>query len=204
MARIVSKVYGEALFEFAKENNQLEKIYEESLDIIDVFSTEEDISKFLLSPKTTDEEKIEFLKSLFVDNIWKSSKSILYRFFKLVNPKGENQKIIDFLAIIIKKGRQKDIVAILKHFIHLVLQDKNIGEAEVYSAMPLSETQKERLEEKLINSTQFDKFIVNYNVDESLIAGLKIKIDDKVYDTTYKTKLFDISKNLRGLKLWLI
>lgn len=201
MARIVSKVYGEALFEFAKENNQLEKIYEESLDIIDVFSTEEDISKFLLSPKTTDEEKIEFLKSLFVDNIWKSSKSILYRFFKLVNPKGENQKIIDFLAIIIKKGRQKDIVAILKHFIHLVLQDKNIGEAEVYSAMPLSETQKERLEEKLINSTQFDKFIVNYNVDESLIAGLKIKIDDKVYDTTYKTKLFDISKNLRGLKL---
>lgn len=204
MARIVSKVYGEALFEFAKENNQLEKIYEESLDIIDVFSTEEDISKFLLSPKTTDEEKIEFLKSLFVDNIWKSSKSILYRFFKLVNPKGENQKIIDFLAIIIKKGRQKDIVAILKHFIHLVLQDKNIGEAEVYSAMPLSEIQKERLEEKLINSTQFDKFIVNYNVDESLIAGLKIKIDDKVYDTTYKTKLFDISKNLRGLKLWLI
>ena len=201
MARIVSKVYGEALFEFAKENNQLEKIYEESLDIIDVFSTEEDISKFLLSPKTTDEEKIEFLKSLFVDNIWKSSKSILYRFFKLVNPKGENQKIIDFLAIIIKKGRQKDIVAILKHFIHLVLQDKNIGEAEVYSAMPLSEIQKERLEEKLINSTQFDKFIVNYNVDESLIAGLKIKIDDKVYDTTYKTKLFDISKNLRGLKL---
>ena len=67
--------------------------------------------------------------------------------------------------------------------------------------MPLSEIQKERLEEKLINSTQFDKFIVNYNVDESLIAGLKIKIDDKVYDTTYKTKLFDISKNLRGLKL---
>ena len=57
------------------------------------------------------------------------------------------------------------------------------------------------LEKKLVDTTSFDKLIVNYNVDESLIAGIKIKIDDKVFDTSLKTKILDISKNLRGLKL---
>ena len=43
--------------------------------------------------------------------------------------------------------------------------------------------------------------LIDYKVDKSLIAGLKIKIDDKVFDKTYKSKIFDIQKSLRGLKL---
>ena len=45
------------------------------------------------------------------------------------------------------------------------------------------------------------KFIINYKVDDRLIAGLKIKIDDKVIDKTYKTKMSELTKSLRGLKL---
>lgn len=184
MARLVSKVYGEALFDFAKGSNSLDKMYENALDIINVFNINGEVLDFLLNPKITDDQKIEFLNTLF--------------------SKLDNKKILEFLSIIIKKGRQKEIVPILKHFTHLTLKDKNIGEATVFSAKELTDTQKNALEQKLISTTSFDKFIVDYNVDESLIAGLKIKIDDKVIDTTYKTKIFDISKSLRGLKLWLI
>ena len=181
MARLVSKVYGEALFDFAKGSNSLDKMYENALDIINVFNINGEVLDFLLNPKITDDQKIEFLNTLF--------------------SKLDNKKILEFLTIIIKKGRQKEIVPILKHFTHLTLKDKNIGEATVFSAKELTDTQKNALEQKLISTTSFDKFIVDYNVDESLIAGLKIKIDDKVIDTTYKTKIFDISKSLRGLKL---
>lgn len=181
MARLVSKVYGEALFDFAKGSNSLDKMYENALDIINVFNINGEVLDFLLNPKITDDQKIEFLNTLF--------------------SKLDNKKILEFLSIIIKKGRQKEIVPILKHFTHLTLKDKNIGEATVFSAKELTDTQKNALEQKLISTTSFDKFIVDYNVDESLIAGLKIKIDDKVIDTTYKTKIFDISKSLRGLKL---
>lgn len=181
MARLVSKVYGEALFDFAKESNSLDVMYENALDIINVFNINSEVHDFLLNPKITNDQKIEFLNTLF--------------------SKLDNKKILEFLSIVIKKGRQKEIVPILKHFTHLTLKDKNIGEATVYSAKELTDTQKNTLEQKLISTTSFDKFIVDYNVDESLIAGLKIKIDDKVIDTTYKTKIFDISKSLRGLKL---
>ena len=39
---------------------------------------------------------------------------------------------------------------------------------------------------------------------EYLIEKADLKRDDKVLDMTYKTKMFDLTKSLRGLKLWLI
>lgn len=201
MARLVSKVYGEALYEFAKENNQLEKMYEEALDIIEVFDKSAEIKDFLASPSASDKQKIEFIKSLFVDKIWAGPIAKIFKFFNIDLNKGQNPKILDFLSIVISKGRQKDIVSLLKFFTHMTLASKNIGEADVISAKALTNEQKTMLEKKLVDTTSFDKFIVNYNVDESLIAGIKIKIDDKVFDTSLKTKILDISKNLRGLKL---
>ena len=201
MARLVSKVYGEALFEFAKENDQLEKMYEEALDIIDVVTVNNDVNDFLSNPSVSNEQKISLLHNLFVDKLWSGPVAKIFKFFHIDVDKGKNPKIIEFLAIVIRKGRAKDIAPIFKHFTHLVLQDKNIGEAVVTSADELNDKQKKELEEKLIGATHYDHFIINYSIDESLIAGLKVKIDDKVLDTSYKTKIANISKNLRGLKL---
>ena len=108
---------------------------------------------------------------------------------------------MDFISIVIKKGRSKEIVSILKHFSHLTLKNKNIGEADVVSAHELSDAKKKELEDKLVSITNYKKFIINYKVDDRLIAGLKIKIDDKVIDKTYKTKMSELTKSLRGLKL---
>ena len=201
MARLVSKIYGEALFNFAKEQNQAEKMYEEACDIIEVLNVNNDVKDFLLNPKLTADEKIKFVKELFVDKLWAGPISNTTKIFKLDVKKGENSKIIDFISIVINKGRQNELLHMLKHFSHLVLKDKNIGEAFVVSANELSPDKKEALSKKLISSTDYDEFIVDYKVDKSLIAGLKIKIEDKVFDKTYKTRIVDIQKSLRGLKL---
>ena len=201
MARLVSKIYGEALFDFAKEQNQLEKMYEEAQDIILVWESSSELNDFLANPKVNTDEKIKFVRELFVNKIWSGPIAKVLRLFKIEINKGDSPKILDFISIVIKKGRTKEIVNILKYFSHLTLRNKNIGEAEVTVAHELSDEKKKALEDKLISSTNFDKFIVNYKVDESLIAGIKIKIDDKVLDKTYKTKMFDLTKSLRGLKL---
>ena len=201
MARLVSKIYGDALFEFAKEQNQSEMMFEQALDIIDVLSVNGDVKDFLTNPKLSIDEKIKFVRDLFADNIWNGPIGKTNKFFNLNGTKGDDLKIIDFIAIVINKGRQNELLPILRHFTHLVLSDKNIGEAEVVSASELNDEKKDALTKKLIASTKYDDFIVDYKVDKSLIAGLKIKIDDKVFDKTYKTKIFDIQKSLRGLKL---
>lgn len=201
MARLVSKIYGDALFDFAKEQNQSEKMFEQALDIIDVLSVSGDVKDFLTNPKSSNEEKIKFVREMFADKLWMGPIGKSNKFFDINGTKGDDSKIIDFIAIVINKGRQNELLPMLKHFTHLVLEDKNIGEAEVISASELNDEKKDALTKKLIASTKYDDFIVNYKVDKSLIAGLKIKIDDKVFDKTYKTKIFDIQKSLRGLKL---
>ena len=201
MARLVSKIYGEALFDFAKEQGQLEKMCEEAYDIVTIFTLDSTLSDFLSNPKISSDEKIEFVKSFFTNKIWNNASPSSSKYFDVDIKKGEDGKLLDFLAIVINKGRQKEIVQILKYFIHLTLNEKNIGEAIVYTASELSSDKKGELEKKLVAVTRYDKFTVDYVVDKSLIAGIKIKIDDKVFDKTYKTKLFDITKSLRGLKL---
>ena len=201
MARLISKIYGKALFDFAVETKQVEKMYEEALDIVDVFTNSDDVENFLAEPKITEEEKLNFLNDLFLKKIWQGENAKSTSYFKLNVNKGENPKILDFIAIVIEKGRQKDIVPILEYYIHATLKNKNIGEAEVVSVNELSEDKKEALKKKLIAITDYNDFIIDYKLDESLIAGMKIKIDDKVFDKTYKTKIFDITKSLRGLKL---
>lgn len=201
MARLVSKIYGEALYDFAKENNQLEKMYEEAQDLIFVWTSSDDLKEFLSNPKVSTDEKVTFVRELFINKIWAGPMAKVLRFFKIDSNKGEDPKILDFISIVIKKGRAKEIANILKDFSHRTLRSKNVGEAEIVSARELSDDKKKALEEKLIASTGFEKFKIDYKIDESLIAGLKIKIDDKVLDKTYKTKMFDITKSLRGLKL---
>ena len=200
MARLVSKIYGEALYNFAKEEGQLEKMYEEASDIVEIFEDMDEVKEFLSNPRISVDEKDVFVKELFANKIWTSSASKSFRLFDKVN-KGDNPKILDFVSIVIRKGRQNEIVAILKNFMHLTLKDKNIGEASVVSASELSNEKKKALEEKLVATTNYERFMVDYKVDKSLIAGIKVKIDDKVLDKTYKTKVFDIIKDLKALKI---
>ena len=201
MARLVSKIYGEALYDFATSEGQLEKMCEEALDIVEVFESTNDLKEYLANPKIKTNDKVSFIREFFVNKVWTASTATNTRIFKVDITKGENPKILDFLSIVINKGRQKDIVAMLKYFVHLTLSDKNIGEASVVSASELSDEKKKLLHDKLVSTTKYERFIVDYKVDKGLIAGLKVKVDDKVLDKTYKTKIFDISKNLRGLKL---
>lgn len=204
MARLIKKVYGDALFDYAVANNIVEKTYEESKDVLDVISSSKDLRSFLVDPRLSKEQKKEAIKSLFSDKLWKEN-AILSKVFSIFNSsnikKGENTKIFNFLNIIIDKGRAGDLTDILSYFTDKVREYKGVGFAEVSSAYELDDNQKKTLEKKLIDTTKYDSFDINYKVDETLISGLKIKIKDRLVDSTLKTKLEDISKNLRGIKV---
>ena len=117
----------------------------------------------------------------------------------LIRLKLTSLPIVSFLYIIIDKGREKEIVSIMEYFLARVREYKNIGVVYITSATQLNDRQKELLEEKLINTTNYKQFIFEYKVDEELISGLKIVVGDKVLDSTMKTKIDTLSKNLRGV-----
>ena len=42
---------------------------------------------------------------------------------------------------------------------------------------------------------------MNYSVDKSLIGGMVIRIGDRVVDSSIKTKLFELTRELRKVQI---
>ena len=67
--------------------------------------------------------------------------------------------------------------------------------------MPLGQEQKKKIEQKLLDTTKFKEVEMHYEVEESLIGGMKIRIGDRVVDSSIETKLSQLTKQLMKVQL---
>ena len=65
MAKLVSKVYGDALFEEAMEKNVLSQWYEEIGALRTIFLENPDLAQFLNHPQIIKEEKKKVVEAIF-------------------------------------------------------------------------------------------------------------------------------------------
>ena len=95
----------------------------------------------------------------------------------------------------------KKIVDTLEYFRKRVLEYKKIGIAYVSTAKPLTDEQKKAVAGKLLETTGYVDFQMNYTVDESLIGGMVISIGDRVVDSSIKHKIDELSRRLMQIQL---
>ena len=181
MAKLISKTYGEALFELAVEENKIDAFLEEVIAVQKALQDNPELYKLLNHPKISKEEKTKVMENIFKGRI--------------------SDEVTGFLTLIISKERSKELDAILQYFIQRVKEEKGIGTAYVSTAVPLNEIQKAQVEEKLLATTSYRKMEMIYTVDESLIGGMVIRIKDRVVDSSIKTKLSEIKKQLYKIQL---
>ena len=181
MAKLISKTYGDALFELAVEKDKVDVLLEEIEQLKGVLSENEDFGRLMNHPKIIKEEKIQVAKDVFTGRI--------------------SDELLGFLTIIITKDRYRDIDAILDYFIAEVKRYKGIGIATVTTAVPLKEEQCKKIEQKLLDTTQFTKMEMHYQLDESLIGGMVVRIGDRVVDSSVKTKLSELQRELLKVQL---
>ena len=65
MAKLISKTYGEALFELAIEEQKLEVLFEEAKVVRDILRENTDFGKLLNHPKIPREDKIKVAEEVF-------------------------------------------------------------------------------------------------------------------------------------------
>ena len=181
MAKLIEGSYGDALFELALEQNNLDAIAEQVDVLTQSFAENPELLKLLNHPKISKEEKVSVIENIFKGRF--------------------SDDIVGFLVIITQKDRGAEIEGILNYFKAKVREYKKIGVARVTSAMELSAEQKKRVEEKLLQQTSYESFEVDYNIDASLIGGMIIRIGDRVVDSSIRTKLDNMTKNLRKVSL---
>lgn len=176
MAKQVDITYGNALFELALEEGRLDELYEETVALVQILNDNEDLIKLLGHPKVSKEEKLKIVTSSFDGRV--------------------SDELTGLMAMVVEKGHVGQLTRILDYFIKQVKKEKNIGVATVASAVELSESQKQAIEKRLIETTVYDTMEIDYSVDKSLIGGLVIRIEDRVVDSSIKTKLENMSRTL--------
>ncbi|MBO5425644.1 MAG: F0F1 ATP synthase subunit delta [Lachnospiraceae bacterium] len=176
MAKQVDTTYGNALFELALEENTLDSLYDEVNKLIDILKDNPDIIKLLAHPQIEKSEKKDIIENTFGKRV--------------------SDEITGLMIMVMEKGHITSIIDIFNYFIKQVKKEKNIGMASVTSAVSLSDSQKAAIEKRLIETTSYSTMEIEYAVDKSLIGGLIIRIEDRVVDSSIKTKIDNMSKTL--------
>ena len=104
MARLISKVYGDALFAAAREKGSIDTAYEEILFLRKLFKDNIGFKKIFDSPKISREEKLNTVKAVFENSL--------------------SEDVIAFLSTVIEKNRQSEFIEIFDYFIRLVKEYK--------------------------------------------------------------------------------
>lgn len=167
--------YANALLSIAKEENSV-KEYKNSLNALSNFFIEhDDVFTYLKSYFVKDEEKYHL-----IDEITKE--------FNLPN-------FSAFIKLLIKKHRLIYFKHITREFIKLANFELGIYDGLVYSTYKLSEEEIKDIElaisKKINNQVELEN-----KIDESLIGGIKVYVNDHVYDGSIKSKLETLKNNL--------
>lgn len=176
MAKQVDTTYANALFELAMEENKLDVLYEEAQALIGILKENDELIKLLDHPQINKEEKKEIVEKTFAGRV--------------------SGDMTGLMVMVVEKDHVNDLVRILEYFVGCVKKQKNIGIAEVTSAVSLSDSQKAAIEKRLLETTSYDSMEIAFSVDASLIGGLVIRIEDRVVDSSIKSKLEKMSKTL--------
>ncbi len=181
MAKLISKTYGDALFELAVEEDKVDLLLEEIQGLQEVLAQNAEFGKLMNHPKIVNEEKIQVARNVFGGRI--------------------SDELLGFLTIIISKERYKNIDEILNYFVAEVKKYKGVGIATVTTAVPLKDDQCKKIEQKLLDTTKYKSMEMHYALDASLIGGMVIRIGDRVVDSSISTKLNELQRELLKVQI---
>lgn len=181
MAKLVSKVYSEALFEAAIEEEKTDIFLKEVQDILVILEQNPELDKLMKHPQIPKREK-----ELVLDKVFQNRTS---------------KELTGFMKLLINKERYDELPQIFKDLIDRMKEEKKIGAAFVTTAVALSAEKKKAVEKRLLQTTDYKFLEMHYEVDETIIGGIIIRMKERVVDSSVRTKLEDMKKQLLQIRL---
>jgi len=172
---IVAERYALALFQLAKEHNLIQKIEEELRVVRKSVSENPGFITLLTSPNLSLHEK----------------KNILQNTFSNVSP-----FVSHTLQLLIDRHRQSDIVDVATAFIDLANEENGVAEATVYSTRPLTAEEAESISASFAPRVGRRSLNIENIVDSNILGGVKIRIENRIYDGSLRGKLDRLERTL--------
>lgn len=162
------KSYALALYSVAKEKNQIEEYLSDLLFLCEIFKRDEKLSKFLSSPMIEKKDKDMLLEENIKDHI--------------------HLPVYAFLNVLIRRKAIRYLPEITKEYRHHFNRENGILEGRIYTPFELDEATVSKVTD--IFSKKYKKQVVfKVTIDTRVIAGMRIYVDDTLYDYSIDTKL---------------
>ena len=171
-----SERYSRALYEVAKESNELEKIELDMKKFESLFETSLDLKNFIENPTHTIE-----VQNKVVD--------------LLSTQLGFSKNLKNFYLLLIKKRRIFFVKKIINSFLKLCSKNRGEIKASLISSKDLSSIELENINKEL-SSSMGSIIKIDFKVDKDLIGGLKLQLGSFMVDTSIKNKLKKLEQSM--------
>ena len=171
----VAERYAESLFALASEEDAISSYLDDMKLVDEVLESDPKIVQFFSHVLISDDDKCKLLDDSFSSSI--------------------NKYVLNFLKLLVKKRRIRYIRDIVKSFIGLCNKKLGIEEGLVYTPYALSDEQLKDVE-KAMSEKENKTIVLRQIIDESLIGGIKVQINTRVYDDSIKNKVEKLRSKL--------
>jgi F-type H+-transporting ATPase subunit delta len=176
----VAKRYARALFELAEQYQILEGVGDQVHSFRRIFEKEDRLGVFLRAKEIDKSHKIEVLKKLLKDKV--------------------TPLVLNFLVLLVSKGRLELIPEILLQFDRAVDERNNRIHAKVTTAVPLDKDQLSEIE-KMLSASLRGEIVIEQSVDRQILGGVIINVQGKVFDGSLNHKLLKMRTELKKARV---
>ena len=176
----IGNVYGESLYELAKEENLTAEIIGQLKVLKDCFAKEPAFVTLLSTPSLTKAERCQILDDSFRGTV--------------------HPYVLNFLKILTEKGSMRYFSDCCDSFAALYNQDNGILPVTAVTAVALSSAQAEKLTEKLAKITGKHIELSN-RIDPSCLGGVRLDYDGQRLDDTVSHRMATIRDMLKNTVL---
>ena len=171
----VASRYAIALLSIAKEENKVNEYVNEVENLLNIFESNSDLVLLLKDFGLSKDEKKETLSLCFENKL--------------------NEYILNLLYVLIDNKRGNYIVDVCNEFVRIGLNELNIKRGIVYSTIKLTLKQLKGMESKISKMLNANVTLRNI-IDENLLGGFKIQVEDYILDDSMKYRLEKLKETI--------
>lgn len=176
----VAKEYGGALFALALEENADEPLLKETRAIRAIFEENPDYVRLLSCPDIPTEERLQSLDGALGGRV--------------------HPYVLNFLKILTERGRIRSVFECFDEYERQYYETRGVVRARAESAVALNDSQKRRLTERLEALTG-KRIELHCAVNPELLAGIRLTVDNRLYEESARSKLKAIGDSLTSIAL---
>ena len=171
-----ARSYAIALYELSKENSELDSVEKGMKSLNGLISQSSEFKEMILTPTVSKEEKRNVI-------------------FAIADRNNFSKTLKKFLGYVAIKNRLFFLKKIIESFLNLVSNNKGELKAKIISPKKLSIEEQKKIQNELSEDFK-SQLNIDYTYDPNLIAGLIIQVGSVMVDTSIKTKLAKLEKNM--------